>query len=107
MSFFDDPGKSMRALERQLKEAEPQPPPEEGAEDYADTAPDFSRMYYADETLGDSQAYFEEDYRADRRARRQKPKKKSGCGPALLGILELLVIAALLGVWILWKSKSL
>lgn len=94
MAMFDDPGKALRKLERELKAAEPP------REDVSQEGADFGRMLYEDETLDEQQVYFAEDFRADARKRR----KKSGCATALLAVVEVLVIAALIGGWLLWRS---
>lgn len=93
MAMFDDPGKALRDLERELKAAEPtrEEPGEAGA--------DFGRMLYADETLEEKDVYYEEDAQAQGRR-----KSKSGCSAALLAVVEVLVIAGLIGGWLLWHK---
>ena len=93
MAMFDDPGRALRELDRELRAAEPP------REDVSEEGADFSRMLYADETLEDRQVYYEEDFRRDRK-KRPPGKKKSGCAPILL----VLVAAALIWGWLLWRK---
>lgn len=93
MAMFDDPGRALRELDRELRAAEPP------REDVSEEGADFSRMLYADETLEDRQVYYEEDFRRDRK-KRPPGKKKSGCAPILL----VLVMAALIWGWLLWRK---
>lgn len=90
MAMFDDPGKALRELERELKAAEPP------REDISEEGADFGRMLYEDETLEEQQVYYAEDSKGKR--------KKSGCATALLAVVEVLVIAALIGGWLLWRK---
>ena len=120
MSFFDDPGKSLRHMEDELLEDEDQAAWEEWEEDqeedFADSdedipirprrhsgpvnyAVDFDRTVYDDEE-SDS-AYYAEDYRADRKAAKKKRKKGVG-GLILLALAELAGIAGVIWWWIQW-----
>lgn len=101
MGLFDDPGKALQDLERQLREAEPETEncwdeEEPEAENYASS---FRRTVYADETLDDRQVYYEEDYRAAKKARKHKKRRR---GLRWVLFLELLGIAGVIGWWIQW-----
>lgn len=107
MGIFDNPGRSLRHLERALWEEEPRRPesPEEPEEDdeegFVNYATEFDRAYYADEVLDDESVYYEEDYRAEKRA---KKRRKRGCSWGLILFLELLGIGAVIGWWVKWLS---
>lgn len=91
MAMFDDPGKRLRQLEKELKAAQPQEETLLERENFYDPAP------------CEGEAYYEEDYRRDWKIRRrEKRKTRSTGGFGLLVTLELLAIAALIGWWIVW-----
>lgn len=91
MAMFDDPGKRLRQLEKELKAAQPQEEMRLEAENFCDP------------TLSEGEAYYEEDYRRDwKTRRREKRKARSTGGFGVLVTLELLAIAALIGWWIVW-----
>lgn len=118
MALWDDPGKAMRALERELRDAEDSGreldedwdeewrSDEEWQDQDGNYAVDFGRMAYADEDMDDRQVYYEEDYRAEKKARKAQ-KQKGGCLPRLLIFLELAGIAAVIGWWIKWLIENL
>ena len=114
MRFFDDPGKALQQMEDELLE-----------EDWKKTkkmwtgmartfqiltrrdsrptnyAVDFDRTVYDDEETDD--AYYAEDYIADRKSRKKQRKKGSG-GLVLLLLGELAGIAGIIWWWIKWLS---
>lgn len=91
MAMFDDPGKRLRQLEKELKAAQPQ----------EETLLEGENFY--DPAAGEGEAYYEEDYRRDwKTRRREKRKARSTGGFGFLVTLELLAIAALIGWWIVW-----
>ena len=120
MSFFDNPGRSLRQMEDELLEDEDQAAWEEWEEDQEEAggdsgddfpiltrrgsppvnyAVDFDRTVYDDEASDN--AYYAEDYRADRKAARKNRKKGVG-GLILLALAELAGIAGVIWWWIQW-----
>lgn len=80
MALFDDPGKALKQMARELQDME------QTQEDAA-------------EILDEQQVYYEEDYLSDRK------QSESGKGKSfLIAIVEVLVIAALIGGWLLWHK---
>lgn len=80
MALFDDPGKALKQMARELQNME------QAQEDAADPL-DEQRVYYEEDCLSDSK------------------KSKSGKGKSvLIAIVEVLVIAALIGGWLLWHK---
>lgn len=84
MALFDDPGKALNQIARELQNLEPAQ--EETAE-----------------TLDEEQVYYEEDYLSDRKKVKRMKGKHSGKF-FLIAIAEVLVIAALIGGWLLWHK---
>lgn len=80
MALFDDPGKALKQMARELQDME------QTQEDAA-------------EILDEQQVYYEEDYLSDRK-QSESGKDKS----FLIAIVEVLVIAALIGGWLLWHK---
>lgn len=80
MALFDDPGKALKQMARELQDME------QTQEDAA-------------EIMDEQQVYYEEDYLSDRK------QSESGKGKSfLIAIVEVLVIAALIGGWLLWHK---
>lgn len=80
MALFDDPGKALKQMARELQDMEQTQ--EEPAE-----------------PMDEQQVYYEEDYLSDRK------QSESGKGKSfLIAIVEVLVIAALIGGWLLWHK---
>lgn len=80
MALFDDPGKALKQMARELQDME------QTQEDAA-------------EILDEQQVYYEEDYLSDRK------QSESGKGKSfLIAIVEVLAIAALIGGWLLWHK---
>lgn len=97
MAIFDDPRKKLEELQQQLCQVED---PEESGEPETPPMP-----------LSENQVYYEEDYRAQRRAPKldknpEKKRPKKGCGCVLLAIVEFAVLMALIGRWLQWISAS-
>lgn len=112
MRFFDDPGKALQQMEDELLEEDWDEEDVDGDdEDYqiltrrsshpVNYAVDFDRTVYDDEETDD--AYYAEDYIADRKSRKKQRKKGSGCLPLLL-LGELAGIAGIIWWWIKWLS---
>lgn len=80
MALFDDPGKALKQMARELQDME------QTQEDAA-------------EIMDEQQVYYEEDYLSDRK-QSERGKGKS----FLIAIVEVLVIAALIGGWLLWHK---
>ena len=109
MRFFDDPGKALQQMEDELLEADWDE--EDVDEDFqiltrhgsrpTNYAVDFDRTVYDDEETDD--AYYAEDYIADRKSRKKQRKKGSG-GLVLLLLGELAGIAGIIWWWIKWLS---
>ena len=110
MRFFDDPGKALQQMEDELLEEEWE---EEYEEDDSDEdfpiltrhgsrpvnyAVDFDRTVYDDEETDD--AYYKEDYLADRKSRKKRKKGSGGLVLLLLG--ELAGITGIIWWWIQW-----
>lgn len=96
--MFDDPRRSLRQLDRELKADEPRREEKLAAEDY---------FFPADEPR-EADAYYEDDYRRDWKNRRREKRRSDGCGGLrFLAKMELLAIGALIGWWILWYSGIL
>ncbi|MGM9550143.1 MAG: hypothetical protein ACI3V5_09910 [Faecousia sp.] len=121
MPIFDDPGKALRRLEEELLEDDEygEASEEEWEADFDDGyeeedfpiltrrgsrpvnyAVDYDRTVYDDEETDDGSAYYEEDYRADRKNR--KKRKKGVGGLILLALAELAGIAGVIWWWIQW-----
>lgn len=108
MRFFDDPGKALQQMEDELLEEDWD---EEDVDDFPvltrrDSRPtnyavDFDRTVYDDEETDD--AYYAEDYIADRKSRKKQRKKGSG-GLVLLLLGELAGIAGIIWWWVKWLS---
>lgn len=97
MAMFDDPGKMLRQLDRELKAADPRQE-DLGAEDY----------YFPADAPREADIYYEEDYRRDWKSRRKEKRTADGCGGLrFLATVELLAIAGVIGWWILWFSGRL
>lgn len=80
MALFDDPGKALKQMARELQDME------QTQEDAA-------------EILDEQQVYYEEDSLSDRK------QSESGKGKSfLIAIVEVLAIAALIGGWLLWHK---
>lgn len=93
MALFDDPGKRLRQLERELKDI--------GSGEEVPLAD--ADAYFPEAVPSGEEAYYEDDYRRDwKTRRREKRKARSTGGFGFLVMLELLAIAALIGWWILW-----
>lgn len=92
MAIFDDPGKRLRDMERELKAVAPEDGPE--ADERIPWAPEAQEVYY------------QEDHQRDLRKARetQKPQKSRGCATVLLALVEILVIAGMIGGWLLWHK---
>lgn len=112
MRFFDDPGKALQQMEDELLEEDWDEEDVDGDdEDFPvlnrrDSRPtnyavDFDRTVYDNEETDD--AYYAEDYIADRKSRKKQRKKGSGCLPLLL-LGELAGIAGIIWWWIKWLS---
>ena len=112
MRFFDDPGKALQQMEDELLEEDWDEEDVDGDdEDFqiltrrsscpTNYAVDFDRTVYDDEETDD--AYYAEDYIADRKSRKKQRKKGSGCLPLLL-LGELAGIAGIIWWWIKWLS---
>ena len=112
MRFFDDPGKALKQVEYDLVEEDwDEEDVDEDGEDFpvltrrhslpVNYAVDFDRTVYDDEETDD--AYYAEDYIADRKSRKKQRKKGSGCLPLLL-LGELAGIAGIIWWWIKWLS---
>lgn len=112
MRFFDDPGKALQQMEDELLEEDWDEEDVDGdGEDFqvlthrssrpTNYAVDFDRTVYDDEETDD--AYYAEDYIADRKSRKKQRKKGSGCLPLLL-LGELAGIAGIIWWWIKWLS---
>ena len=112
MRFFDDPGKALQQMEDELLEEDWDEEDVDGDdEDFqiltrrdrrpTNYAVDFDRTVYDDEETDD--AYYAEDYIADRKSRKKQRKKGSG-GLVLLQIGELPGIAGIIWWWIKWLS---
>ena len=114
MRFFDDPGKALQQMEDELLEEaweEDDEDVDEDGEDFqiltrhdrrpVNYAVDFDRTVYDDEETDD--AYYAEDYIADRKSRKKQRKKGSGCLPLLL-LGELAGIAGIIWWWIKWLN---
>ena len=106
MRFFDDPGKALQQMEDELLEEDWEEDEEDVDEDGEDFqiltrrssrpvnyAVDFDRTVYDDEETDD--AYYAEDYIADRKSRKKQRKKGSG-GLVLLLLGELAGIAGII-----------
>lgn len=111
MRFFDDPGKALQQMEDELLEEDWKEDVDEDDEDFQiltrrDSRPvnyavDFDRTVYDDEETGD--AYYAEDYIADRKNRKKQRKKGSG-GLVLLLLGEMAGIAGIIWWWIRWLN---
>ncbi len=112
MRFFDDPGKALQQMEDELLEEDwDEEDVDEDGEDFPvltrhDSRPtnyavDFDRTVYDDEETDD--AYYAEDYIADRKSRKKQRKIGSG-GLVLLLLGELAGIAGIIWWWIKWLS---
>ncbi len=112
MRFFDDPGKALQQMEDELLEEDWDEEDVDGDdEDFqiltrrssrpVNYAVDFDRTVYDGEETDD--AYYAEDYIADRKSRKKQRKKGSGCLPLLL-LGELAGIAGIIWWWIKWLS---
>ena len=109
MRFFDDPGKALQQMEDELLEEDWDEEDVDGdfpvltRRDSRPTnyAVDFDRTVYDDEETDD--AYYAEDYIADRKSRKKQRKKGSG-GLVLLLLGELAGIAGIIWWWIKWLS---
>ena len=112
MRFFDDPGKALQQMEDELLEEDWDEEDVDGDdEDFqiltrrssrpVNYAVDFDRTVYDNEETDD--AYYAEDYIADRKSRKKQRKKGSGCLPLLL-LGELAGIAGIIWWWIKWLS---
>lgn len=113
MRFFDDPGKALQQMEDELLEEDWEEDEEDVDEDGEDFqiltrrssrpvnyAVDFDRTVYDEET---DDAYYAEDYIADRKSRKKQRRKGSG-GLALLLLGELAGIAGIIWWWLKWLS---
>ena len=112
MRFFDDPGKALQQMEDELLEEDWDEEDVDGDDEDFQILPrrssrptnyavDFDRTVYDDEETDD--AYYAEDYIADRKSRKKQRKKGSGCLPLLL-LGELAGIAGIIWWWIKWLS---
>ena len=112
MRFFDDPGKALQQMEDELLEEDwGEEDVDEDGEDFpvltrrssrpVNYAVDFDRTVYDDEETDD--AYYAEDYIADRKSRKKQRKKGSG-GLVLLLLGELAGIAGIIWWWVKWLS---
>lgn len=80
MALFDDPGKALKQMARELQDME-------------------QTQENAAEIMDEQQVYYEEDYLSDRK------QSESGKGKSfLIAIVEVLAIAALIGGWLLWHK---
>lgn len=84
MALFDDPGKALNQMARELQDMEP-------------------TREETVETLDEEQVYYEEDYLSDRKKVKRMKGKNSGKF-FLIAIAEVLAIAALIGGWLLWHK---
>ena len=105
MRFFDDPGKALQQMEDELLEEDwDEEDVDEDGEDFPVlTRRDSRPTNYAVDFDRTDDAYYAEDYIADRKSRKKQRKKGSG-GLVLLLLGELAGIAGIIWWWIKWLS---